>query len=129
MWGLRDKFRTGRRILIQNLDVKSAFRQGGSGSSRGSKRRIREEREVFHRLAALARVEGEARALGSDRHRNPADGAADHKGRIGETYVAIKRRGLEKGGVGVGRGAAVSAAEQTTSEWAGKMRGGGMGEG
>ena len=27
--GLRDKFGTGRRILIQRLDVKSAFRQVG----------------------------------------------------------------------------------------------------
>ena len=64
----------------------------------------------------------------SDRQCDPAGIAADHEGRTGGSDVAQYWRGLVEGGVGVGRVAAASVAEQVASELAGETgRGGGGG--
>ena len=75
-------------------------------------------------------MEGEPRLVGSDRQRDSAGTAAENKGKIGGRGVAKYMRRLGEGGVGVGRSAAASEAEQVASECAGKRGGGGdMGKG
>ena len=52
----------------------------GSGSSRGSKLRVRAGMVFVHRLAAAVRMEGEPRVVECDRQRYPAATAADDIG-------------------------------------------------
>ena len=100
---LRDEFGTRRRIVIQKLDVKTAFWQVGVDPAKASNSGTGGG-DIVHLLAAAVRVQGEPRVVGSDRQRDPGGTATDHKGRISVRYVSKNRRGLGKGGVGVARG-------------------------
>ena len=129
--GLRGKFGTGtcRRILIQKLDVKSAFRQVGADPTGAANLGYGRRGHFFYPLAATVRVEREPRVwwgvIASAIQQ--AQRAADNKGRIGVRDVAKYRSGHGEGGVGVGRGGVRRLLQLSKLHLNGQKKGGGGG--
>lgn len=105
--GLRVKIGTRTRSLLQNIDVKSAFRQVGVAPYRAMAFAYHMENFIFLDLRLEFGWRGTPRWWGGDRKRNPESSSGDDVA-VGEYVGGSQRSDEPRGRCGAGRGAVPS---------------------